>query len=97
MKCCWMLHESIDTRSPACRLTEVSVLQFVIDEGSLGHEAGARRVAGVDWDFNAYAGLYTPFENDKLIAQTILKAQGLERLSCPLVLEGGSIHVDGEG
>ncbi|KAK9847177.1 hypothetical protein WJX84_008522 [Apatococcus fuscideae] len=54
-------------------------------------------VAGVDWDFNAYGGLYPDYEQDKLIASNILKAAGVQRLPCPLVLEGGSIHVDGQG
>lgn len=54
-------------------------------------------ITGVDWDFNAYGGLYEDFEQDKLIASNVLKAAGLERRPCPLVLEGGSIHVDGEG
>ena len=62
-----------------------------------GQSAPDSTVSGVDWDFNAYGGLYEDFQQDKLIASNILTAAGLERIPCPLVLEGGSIHVDGEG
>lgn len=73
-------------------------MQFVVEAlESQGQMAKSLAVVGVDWDFNAYGGLYEDFEHDKVIASNILKAAGLERVPCPLVLEGGSIHVDGEG
>ena len=73
-------------------------MQFVMkSKATQGHSPPDSTVAGVDWDFNAYGGLYDEFQQDKLIASNILAAAGLERIPCPLVLEGGSIHVDGEG
>ncbi len=66
---------------------------FVVDG------AGARR--GVDWRFNAWGGLegglYFPWDRDDRVAAKVLEVEGDERYSAPLVLEGGSIHVDGEG
>jgi agmatine deiminase len=66
---------------------------FVID----AH--GRRR--GVDWRFNAWGGLegglYFPWDRDERAAQKVLEVEGAERYRAPLVLEGGSIHVDGEG
>jgi agmatine deiminase len=66
---------------------------FVID----GH--GGRR--GVDWIFNAWggleAGLYFPWDADDQVARKVLDIEGAQRYRAPLVLEGGSIHVDGEG
>lgn len=67
---------------------------FVIDERG--------EVRGVDWTFNAWGGLlgglYFPWQRDDQVAGKIL---GLERCARyrteGFVLEGGSIHVDGEG
>ena len=61
--------------------------------------AGGRR--GVDWRFNAWGGaaggLYASWERDERMASRVLEIEGAERYRAPLVLEGGSIHVDGEG
>ncbi len=66
---------------------------FVVDG------AGARR--GVDWRFNAWGGLagglYTSWERDDRVAAKVLEVEGDGRYRAPLILEGGSIHVDGEG
>jgi agmatine deiminase len=66
---------------------------FVLD-GS-----GGRR--GVDWRFNAWGGLdgglYLPWDRDERVARKVLEIEGLARYRAPIVLEGGSIHVDGEG
>ena len=60
---------------------------------------GRRR--GVDWRFNAWGGLhgglYFPWDRDDRAAQKILEIERVERYRAPIVLEGGSIHVDGEG
>jgi len=60
---------------------------------------GARR--GVDWIFNAWGGLggglYFPWDQDDLVARKVLEVEGNDRYRAPLVLEGGAIHVDGEG
>jgi agmatine deiminase len=66
---------------------------FVVDE------RGARR--GVDWRFNAWGGLegglYFPWDRDERVAAKVLEVEGDGRYLAPLILEGGSIHVDGEG
>jgi agmatine deiminase len=58
-------------------------------------------VRGIDWDFNAWggleSGLYFPWDLDDLVAQKVINIENLDRYKAPLVLEGGSIHVDGEG
>jgi len=58
-------------------------------------------VRGVDWEFNAWGGLdggaYFPWDQDALVARKVLEIERLDRYKAPLVLEGGSIHVDGEG
>ncbi|RJF87761.1 agmatine deiminase [Oleomonas cavernae] len=55
------------------------------------------RLRGVDWGFNAWGGLYSPHDQDELIAAKILEVERTPRYRAPLVLEGGSIHVDGQG
>lgn len=58
-------------------------------------------IRGVDWSFNAWGGLkgglYYPWDKDDGIAQKVLEYEGLRRYKARLILEGGSIHVDGEG
>jgi agmatine deiminase len=66
---------------------------FVVDA------AGERR--GVDWRFNAWGGLdgglYSPWDRDDRVAAKVLEVEGTGRYRAPIVLEGGAIHVDGEG
>jgi agmatine deiminase len=66
---------------------------FVVDD------QGAMRV--VDWEFNAWGGLdgglYFPWDQDDLVAAKIADVEQVDRYRAPIVLEGGSIHVDGEG
>ncbi|WP_239256544.1 agmatine deiminase [Listeria ilorinensis] len=57
---------------------------------------------GVDWSFNAWGGLvdglYFPWDKDDQVAQKICELEGRDRYRlADFVLEGGSIHVDGEG
>lgn len=67
---------------------------FVIDD--------AGQVRGVDWAFNAWGGfaggLYAPWNRDEQVASKVLDTERLQRYHTQdFVLEGGSIHVDGEG
>ncbi len=54
-------------------------------------------VAGVNWGFNAWGGKYSPWDLDDQVAPQILDFVGLPKFDAPFVMEGGSIHVDGEG
>jgi len=59
-------------------------------------------VRGVDWDFNAWGGfeggLYAPWNRDEALAGKVLEMERCQRYRTEgFVLEGGSIHVDGEG
>ena len=66
---------------------------FVVDD------RGRRR--GVDWIFNAWGGfeggLYAPWDQDDRAASRVCEIERADRYRAPIVLEGGSIHVDGEG
>jgi agmatine deiminase len=65
----------------------------------VNRSVGERR--GVDWVFNAWGGLkgglYDPWTNDDLVASKVCELEDVLRYRAPLVLEGGSVHVDGEG
>ncbi len=59
-------------------------------------------VRGIDWDFNAWGGLedglYFPWDQDDLVPQKVMNIERIDRYKAQsFVLEGGSIHVDGEG
>ena len=55
------------------------------------------QTSGVNWIFNAWGGKYAPWDLDDQVAPQILERFGLLCFDAPLVMEGGSIHVDGEG
>lgn len=59
-------------------------------------------VRGVDWEFNAWGGLnggiYFPWDLDAQVAQKVLEIERVDRYKANnFILEGGAIHVDGEG
>src|SRR3546814_397380 len=62
---------------------------FVVD--------GRGGVAGVDWRFNSWGERFLPYDKDAMVAERLLGQLDVERYAAPLVLEGGSIHVDGAG
>lgn len=62
----------------------------------------ARRVRAVNWEFNAWGGavdgLYASWEKDNAFAKYFCGKYGYKFYdAAPFVLEGGSIHSDGEG
>ncbi len=58
-------------------------------------------VRGIDWQFNAWGGLekglYYPWDQDDRVAKKVLEVEGRDRYRAPFIMEGGAIHVDGEG
>jgi agmatine deiminase len=66
---------------------------FVVDD-----KGGVRLV---HWDFNAWGGLvdglYFPWDKDQFVPRKIAEIAGVDRYKAPLVMEGGSFHVDGQG
>ncbi len=81
----------------------VELLEVAIDDSWLRDSGpifltdGAGGRAGVDFRFNAWGEAFTPYENDAAVARRIIEHLGIERIESPMVLEGGSIAVDGEG
>ncbi|MEZ5078776.1 MAG: agmatine deiminase [Solirubrobacterales bacterium] len=88
--------------APAVRVVELSTDDaWMRDCGPTFVTDGAGRVRGVDWRFNAWGGerggLYAPWDRDERAARKVLEVEGADRYRAPIVLEGGSVHVDGEG
>lgn len=54
-------------------------------------------VALTDWKYNAWGGKYPPYERDNQIPPSIGDALGLRRFEKDMVLEGGSLDVNGAG
>ncbi|MFI6317089.1 agmatine/peptidylarginine deiminase [Nonomuraea sp. NPDC050556] len=53
--------------------------------------------AGVDFRFNSWGGKHAPWDSDDRISALLLERLGVERIESPMILEGGSLTVDGEG
>jgi agmatine deiminase len=88
--------------SPSIRVVELSSDDaWIRDTGPtfLLDGKGGRR--GVDWRFNAWGGLegglYFPWDRDERVAGKVLEVERADRYRAPIVLEGGAIHVDGDG
>jgi agmatine deiminase len=58
---------------------------------------GTHERAVVDWAYNAWGGKYPPFDLDDAVPQHVAKLRGLPLFSPGIVMEGGSIEVNGHG
>jgi agmatine deiminase len=54
-------------------------------------------LAITDWKYNAWGGKYPPWENDDRVPLRLAQLLELPAFSTDIVLEGGSIDVDGDG
>ncbi|KAM7260295.1 hypothetical protein ACFE04_016036 [Oxalis oulophora] len=70
---------------------------FVVNKGTTNFE---HKVAGIDWQFNSWGGIddgcYKDWSLDSLVAKKILGNEKILTFEHTMILEGGSIHVDGE-
>lgn len=62
-----------------------------IKNGSTGE------IAVTDWKFNAWGRKYSAYKKDDRIPRLVARALGLRRLAQNMILEGGSIDVNGRG
>ncbi|KAL5544842.1 hypothetical protein UlMin_008626 [Ulmus minor] len=74
---------------------------FVVRKSKSDSSTLDQKVAGIDWNFNSWGGVeegcYLDWSDDLLVARKILGIEKLPRFPQSIILEGGSIHVDGEG
>ena len=81
----------------------VTVLELPLDDSWVRDngpivtvDAAGERVA-LDFSFNAWGEKFLPYDDDALLVARWAAATGMTRRPVPLVLEGGSIAVDGAG
>jgi agmatine deiminase len=65
---------------------------FVVRE-----RGGKRERAVVDWGYNAWGNKYPPFDLDDAVPPHVARYRGLPLFSPGIVMEGGSIEVNGRG
>lgn len=56
-----------------------------------------KKLAAINWKFNAWGERFIPYDLDNQVAPSILDHYQIPCFDADIVLEGGSIHVDGEG
>jgi agmatine deiminase len=95
-------HKAVAMLPPTVRVVEIRNNDaWMRDCGPtfVKNTVGDQRV--VDWEFNAWGGLagglYFPWDKDDQVASRVADLAGVDRYRAPFVLEGGSIHVDGQG
>ncbi|MDT7856595.1 agmatine deiminase family protein [Rubrivirga sp. S365] len=71
--------------------------EWVRDYGALFVRDGAGRRIATDWVFNAWGGKYDRTERNNTVPAAMAAAYDAERVAFPVVLEGGSVEVNGAG
>jgi agmatine deiminase len=62
-----------------------------------GGIAARRELAVLDWGYNAWGGKYPPYDLDDAVPQHVARYLGVPLIQPGMVLEGGSIDVNGRG
>ena len=70
---------------------------WIRDHGPIFIARAGRDLALVDWLYNAWGGKYPPWEQDDRVPRAVAGILGVQAFSPGIVLEGGSIDVDGRG
>ncbi|NCX04219.1 MAG: agmatine deiminase family protein, partial [Actinobacteria bacterium] len=83
--------------------TGVSVVTVPIDDswcrdsGPIYVRESAGGLVGLDFVFNGWGQKFVPHDQDAQLASRVLSQQNHQKRSVSMVLEGGSINVDGAG
>ena len=82
--------------------SRVEVIKLKIDD-CWARDSGAifllnnkNQLGGIDWEFNGW-GKFQPFDSDNKVAKFMIEKSKATYFKNNMILEGGSIHVDGEG
>ena len=82
--------------------SKIEIIEFKIDD-CWARDSGAifllndkNMLGGIDWEFNGW-GKFKPYDSDNKIAKFMIENSSATYFKNNMVLEGGSIHVDGEG
>ncbi len=83
--------------------TGIDVLSLPIDDSWMRDTGptfvtdGRSGLAGVDWRFNGWGKVYEVYGQDAQLASRVAERLKIQCFEAPIVLEGGAVHVDGEG
>ena len=66
------------------------------DSGAIFLLNNKNQLGGIDWEFNGW-GKFKPFDSDNKVAKFMIENSKATYFKNSMILEGGSIHVDGEG
>ena len=82
--------------------SKIEIIELIIDD-CWARDSGAifllndeNKLGGIDWKFNGW-GKFKPYDSDNKIAKFMIENSSAKYFKNTMVLEGGSIHVDGEG
>lgn len=70
---------------------------WIRDNGPIFVRSEEGEVAAVRFKFNGWGGRFPPYDKDADVPRSLADRLGVMRYDAPMVLEGGSICVDGEG
>ncbi len=70
---------------------------WVRDYGPIFVVSADKDLAATCWGFNSWGGKYPPFELDEAASHRMASALGVPTFECDMILEGGSIDVNGRG
>ena len=81
---------------------KIEILNFKNDD-AWARDSGAifllnkeKKLGGVDWEFNGW-GKFSPYDSDNKIAKFMIENVNATYFKNDMILEGGSIHTDGDG
>ena len=86
-----------------CGSDNIDVVELPIDDSWIRDSGpiflldSRGELAAADFLFNSWGERYLPYDDDARIGERLCALLGVRRYAAPLVLEGGSITVDGEG
>ncbi len=67
------------------------------DNGPLFVKNTAGQVALTDWGFNAWGEKYAPWDDDDRAPEAVAKRLSMKRFTVPVIMEGGSLELNGRG
>ena len=79
-------YHRIPSHEPWCR-----------DHGPIFVVRNAEETAIVDWGYNAWGNKYLPYDDDDAVPQRVAELLGLQVFSPGIIMEGGSLDVNGMG
>ncbi len=67
------------------------------DNGPIFIRNAAGEVALTDWGFNAWGEKYAPWDDDDQAPEHVAETLSIKRFTVPVVMEGGSLELNGQG